>query len=115
MKVDNEIEKFIKINYSGSIINFEEDVDRFMALKRLFKKHSLKNILIDSERHLLITINQTKTLLNCFPIQVINKIFVIILEPSELVVWYSFTLVLGFNIISYNKELETILYPYFRE
>lgn len=115
MKVGNEIEKFIKNNYSGSIINFEEDIDRFMALKRLFKKHSLKNIFIDSDRHLLMAVNQTKTLLNCFELPVINKIFIIILEPNELTIWFSFIYVLNFNNISYDKNLEKLLQPYFRE
>lgn len=114
MRVDTEIEVFIKQNYSGSIINFKEDTDRFMMLKRLFKKQASKNILIDSESHRLISANQIKIILNCFPINVTNKIFVFILEPNELEVWYSYAYVLNYSDISYNTNLESIISPYFR-
>jgi hypothetical protein len=114
MRVDTEIEVFIKQNYSGSIINFKEDTDRFMMLKRLFKKQATKNILLDSEAHRLISANQIKIILNCFPINVTNKIFVFILEPNELEVWYSYAHVLNYSDISYNTNLESIISPYFR-
>lgn len=114
MRVDTEIEVFIKQNYSGSIINFKEDTDRFMMLKRLFKKQATKNILLDSEAHRLISANQIKIILNCFPINVTNKIFVFILEPNELEVWYSYAYVLNYSDISYNTNLESIISPYFR-
>lgn len=114
MRVDTEIEVFIKQNYSGSIINFKEDTDRFMMLKRLFKKQATKNILLDSEAHRLISANQIKIILNCFPINVTNKIFVFILKPNELEVWYSYAHVLNYSDISYNTNLESIISPYFR-
>ena len=114
MRVDTEIEVFIKQNYSGSIINFKEDTDRFMMLKRLFKKQATKNILLDSEAHRLISANQIKIISNCFPINVTNKIFVFILEPNELEVWYSYAHVLNYSDISYNTNLESIISPYFR-
>lgn len=114
MKVNSELEFFIKYNYSGSIINFEEDINRFMVLKRLFKKQALKNIIIDSDKHLLTSVNHVRIILNCFSLHVANKIFVFILEPNELIVWYSYIYALEYSSISYNKELELLLKPLFK-
>lgn len=111
MKVNNDLEVFIKNNYNGSIINFEEDINRFMILKRLFKKQALKNILVESDKHLLTSVNHVRIILNCFSLPVTNKIFIFILEPNELTVWYSFIYALEYSDISYNPNLEFFLKP----
>lgn len=109
MKISKDIDRLIKDNYKGSIISFEEDIGRFFAVKRMLKKHVLKESLYSTEKNVKVMANHIFILFNLFNRDLTHKVFEEVLEPDELLLYKSVTFSLGVTPESFNSEFEQFI------
>lgn len=109
MKINRDIDNLIKNNYKGSVISFEEDIGRFFAVKRVFKKHLLKESLFSSEKNVKVIANNVYIIFNLFSEDVALNVFEDILEPEEFELYQSLLFAMGKTTTSVNDDFEKFL------
>lgn len=120
MKINKDIDSLIKDNYMGSLVSFEDDIGRFFAIKRIIKKHLVKNTLTDmetpskSQMNLINMLNQVSLLKNVFKSDIILDVFDEILENDEMMILLSIWYCMGNTKTTYNTEFETKVFAILR-
>jgi len=120
MKINKDIDVLIKENYMGSVVTFEDDIGRFFMVKRVLKKHILKNHLTDmesmekSKMNIINLFNQISLLKNIFKSDMIMEVFEEILDIEEYVIMKSIWHCMGNTKTSTNKSFENDIFSILR-
>lgn len=115
MKISKDVDTLIKNNYKGSIISFEEDIGRFFSVKRILKKHNIKDTLYNSEKNIKVMANHIFILFNLFDEDVTHQVFEQVLDEDEHRLYQSMIFAMGRSKSSVNAEFETFLMENLKE